>query len=78
MVNEGCNWFGFLSYKDLRKVKENVLNSLWINDIFKLCLLIVLKGIWRNSVFRLSDLFYKFLLDFLKRCIILLRFCVYG
>lgn len=20
MVNEGCNWFGFLSYKDLRNV----------------------------------------------------------
>lgn len=77
-ANEGCNWPGSLSYKDLRKAQENVLNSSWINDTSKSRLLTVPKGTWRNSAPRLSDLFYKLLLDFSKRRTTPLRPCAYG
>lgn len=40
-ANEGCNWPGSLSYKDLRNAQENVLNSSWINDTSKSRLLTV-------------------------------------
>lgn len=40
-ANEGCNWPGSLSYRDLRKAQENVLNSSWINDTSKSRLLTV-------------------------------------
>lgn len=77
-ANEGCNWPGSLSYKDLRKAQENVLNSSWINDTSKSRLLTVPKGTWRNSAPRLIDLFYKLLLDFSKRRTTPLRPCAYG